>query len=71
MSTTATTMTKIATKDLPAATSANDKKILGRDDSKGLQQIDYNLLAKSIIEQYASSSIAGETNAFQSIQCMA
>ena len=62
---TATTMTKIATKDLPAATSANDKKILGRDDSKGLQQIDYNLLAKSIIEQYASSSIAGKNQSLQ------
>lgn len=61
----ATTMTEIPIKDLALTTDPSNKQLLVRDVSAGLQRIDYDQLAKSIIETYTKSSISGKNQSLK------
>ena len=54
----------INTKPSASAITAADSVFISKNDST-LQKINYNLLAKAIIEQYASSTLAGATQSVQ------
>lgn len=56
----ATTMTEIPIKDLALTTAPAGKQLLVRDASAGLQRIDYDQIAKNLVESYGSSSLAGK-----------
>lgn len=48
----ATTMTEIPIKDLALTTAPAGKQLLVRDASAGLQRIDYDQIAKNLVESY-------------------
>ncbi len=56
----ATTMTEIPIKDLALTTASDGKQLLVRDTAAGLQRIDYDQIAKNLVESYGSSSLAGK-----------
>lgn len=61
----ATTMTEIPIKDLPLTTAPAGKQLLVRDASAGLQRIDYDQIAKNLVESYGSSSLAGKNQSIK------
>lgn len=61
----ATTMTEIPIKDLALTTAPAGKQLLVRDASAGLQRIDYDQIAKNLVESYGSSSLAGKNQSIK------
>lgn len=61
----ATTMTEIPIKDLALTTAPAGKQSLVRDASAGLQRIDYDQIAKNLVESYESSSLAGKNQSIK------
>lgn len=61
----ATTMTEIPIKDLALTTAPAGKQLLVRDASAGLQRIDYDQIAKNLVENYGSSSLAGKNQSIK------
>lgn len=61
----ATTMTEIPIKDLALTTASAGKQLLVRDASAGLQRIDYDQIAKNLVESYGSSSLAGKNQSIK------
>ena len=61
----ATTMTEIPIKDLALTTAPAGKQLLVRDASAGLQRIDYDQIAKNLVESYGASSLAGKNQSIK------